>query len=101
MPKKARITGIQTGAERAAGLNGTPFSEEVDAHNDLMNETARRYRSEEPQRQAAAAANQRRAQEIQDRLDEEAAARGDRTYGLALDGSGTYNPAPRWPWRRS
>lgn len=100
MPKKARITRIQTGTERAAGQNGAPFSEQIDAYNDFVNASARRNRREEPQREAERSAKQREARELQARLDEEARERGDKTYGLALDGSGTYNPAPRWPWSR-
>jgi hypothetical protein len=73
MARKVHVTHIQTSADRAAGNTGESYSEHV------------------------AAADDRRRKEAADAKEK---SRSDKTYGLALDGSGTYTPAPRWPWIR-
>lgn len=96
MPKKARITRIQTGSERSAGQSGAPFSETSDEHNDGRIAAARRNAEYEKGRASRQAENQRKADELSARLEAEAQARGDKVYGPgAPDGM-----SPRRFWRR-
>lgn len=68
MAREARVTNIQTGAERSAGQPGQRYDENV--ANMLANLQAKA-----------------------DKAAKESAERGDKTYGPTRDGG--YNPPPR------
>lgn len=96
MAKKARITNIQTGSERAAGQSGAPFSETLDALNDRRNAASRRNAEHNAGHSSRLAESQRQSREAERQRVAEEQARGDKVYGPgAPDGM-----SPRRFWRR-
>ncbi|MFJ2961196.1 hypothetical protein ACIPIC_02665 [Streptomyces collinus] len=96
MPKKARITNIQTGSERAAGQSGAPFSETLDELNDRRTAASRRNAKHNAGHSDRLAAAQKKSRDAERKRAEEERARGDKVYGPgAPDGM-----SPRRWWQR-